>query len=70
MQQYDVALLTYIREIRQKILSMYNSGNSVAKIAKELKIAPGSVYRHLRAMGIALRPRKRDFKTGRFVKEE
>jgi len=68
MQEYDIALLTYIREIRQKILSMYNSGASVAKIAKEIDLTVGSVYRHLRDMGVVLKARKRNFKTGQFLK--
>jgi len=42
----------------------------VAKIAKEIDLTVGSVYRHLRDMGIVLKARKRNFKTGQFLKDD
>jgi DNA invertase Pin-like site-specific DNA recombinase len=67
MVTYDVALLDYTRQIRQQILKLYKSGVPVAKIASQLHLGQTSTYRHLKAMGIKLSPRKRNTK-GQYIR--
>ena len=62
MVTYDIALLDYTRQIRQQILKQFQNGVPVADIASGLQLTPTSVYRHLKAMGQKLPPRKRNAK--------
>jgi DNA-binding NarL/FixJ family response regulator len=59
METYDVMRLTFVRELRQNILRLLESGLLVREIAKELKVSQKTVYRHLFAMGIKTPERKR-----------